>query len=185
MSPRRKIEILSNKGWSSAGSYTEPRASVVADLLRGAGAIVRMEGESPVRPRISWSAEMGSGAWIGRINGIDLFGTIPTRMSEFLLPEPGSKWALYSLLPGKDTPNMVFETMADAEDAAERLLDRFIWDIGVRAMSVDDYATTDTAVIPVVSVHDNTDVTVQTVPGGVPVATLVMDAIEGSEDEPN
>jgi len=184
VTPRRKIEILSNKGWSSAGSYAEPRATVVADLLRGAGAIVRMEGETPVRPRISWSAEMGSGAWIGRINGIDLFGVIPTRMSAFLLPEPGSEWALYSLLPGRDSPNMVFVSQHDAEDAAERLLDRFIWDIGVRAMSTDDHTTTETTVIPAVTDDMVEDESTRTVPGGVPAVTLTMDAVVDDQEGP-
>lgn len=141
-----RVEVLGTGGWNAAGSYRPERAAQLAELLRLGGAIVRVEGERPIRGRLTWVYEDGSGSWVGQVDGIDLFA---------LTPQPGRAglasdiWTLHVLLPGYHREK-VFRTQELAEDAAEQIVDNFVWRIGVRAMSDRSPTTDETIEMPTV-----------------------------------
>lgn len=127
------VEILGSDGWKSAGVYRPERAKQLAELLRLSGAIVRVEGERPLRPRIRWRSEQASGSWIGELDRIELFVVVVGEQS----------CTLYPALPGYRTPKLCADAPC-AADTAERVLDQFILRMGVRGLGVGSPAATDT-----------------------------------------
>lgn len=128
-----KVEILGSDGWRSAGTYAQRRAQQLGELLRMSGAIVRVEGERPLRGRIRWRHESASGSWVGELDGIELFAVVVRDTS----------CTLYPALPGYRTPKLC-DDPPQAADTAERVLDQFIMRMGVRGLGVGSPAATDT-----------------------------------------
>jgi hypothetical protein len=133
-SRRFAVEILGSDGWKDAGNYTFERATQVAELMRSGGAIVRMEGETPIRGRIRWRFEPASATWIGDIDGIELFVVV--------IQELGA--VLYPALPGYNRQGKVCGDAPAAQDTAERVLDHFVMRIGVRGLGVKSDPSNDT-----------------------------------------
>lgn len=127
------VELLGSDGWKSAGSYTPTRAQQLATLLRMSGAIVRVEGEQPLRGRIHWHYEPDHGAWLGELDKIELFVVVVQDKVS----------TLYPALPGYRQPRICSSSPV-AKDMAERMLDQFIMRIGVRGLDATASTTTDT-----------------------------------------
>lgn len=118
-----KVETLEHGGWVTLGVFGRTRARKMCALLRREGQIVRCEGEVVKRPRIGWLAAQEH-TQLGQVDGIDIF---------ILSYRPwNSSWALFVRLPDQQVaePHEFSEEEA-AKDAAERLLDTFIWRLGV------------------------------------------------------
>jgi len=137
------VEILGSDGWKLAGTYQNDRAAKMAELLRLGGAIVRVGNEFLIRTRIGWRWEQPSGSWIGGIDGIDLFSLVDYRGGATLYPE----------IPGYRQPKVFSGDwgLATGRDAAERILDQFVWRIGVRGLSSGNGPSADTAELPTLS----------------------------------
>lgn len=129
-----EVEILGSDGWKTAGDYRLDRAAQLATLLRSEGAIVRVEGERPKRPRMNWQLEAGSASLIGRVDGIDLFIAV---FSDRMV-------TLLTTLPGYDRDPKYCTDRADAQDTAERLLDKFIMRLGVHGLATPRPTSQDT-----------------------------------------
>lgn len=117
------VEVLEAGDWSSVGEYAPDRATVLADLMRREGKVVRTGLDEIQRNRIGWVYDKTNQVWLGQVDDIDIF--LATRSPD------STSWLLYVRLPGEDGKPIVANKLADAKTAAEDRLNTFIRRMGV------------------------------------------------------